>query len=155
MSGYYGYSMSNNAISAYENGEKPLSKWTRSAILNHIAGLILDGELPEEIVSEVDKMKTADLRQFLSASSWHHTSSHYNRTTFYSVNADRILIYFGYSECVCATLSDGSSVYGFYSGKRDPITWKYQEFTTLSGQTINADDIANTRIGFYKSIGQE
>jgi len=29
MSGYDGYSMSNNAVDAYENGEKPISKWTK------------------------------------------------------------------------------------------------------------------------------
>lgn len=29
MAGYNGYSMSNNAVAAYENGEKPLSKWKK------------------------------------------------------------------------------------------------------------------------------
>lgn len=28
MAGYKGWAMSNNAVAAYENGEKPLSKWT-------------------------------------------------------------------------------------------------------------------------------
>ena len=34
--GYHGYSMSNNAVAAYDNGEMPLSKWTKSAILNEL-----------------------------------------------------------------------------------------------------------------------
>lgn len=29
MAGYSGYSMSNNAVDAYESGEKPRSKWTK------------------------------------------------------------------------------------------------------------------------------
>jgi len=33
-SGYYGYSMLNNAVAAYEDGEKPLSKWSRADILD-------------------------------------------------------------------------------------------------------------------------
>ena len=35
MAGYSGFSMSNNAVDAYDNGEKPLSKsyWTISAVL--------------------------------------------------------------------------------------------------------------------------
>ena len=36
MAGYNGYSMSNNAVSAYDNGEKPLSKWRKSDILEEI-----------------------------------------------------------------------------------------------------------------------
>lgn len=33
MAGYYGYSMSNNAVEAYENGEMPISKWTKKEIV--------------------------------------------------------------------------------------------------------------------------
>ena len=33
MSGYYRYSMSNNAKDAYKNGVMPYSKWTKKAIL--------------------------------------------------------------------------------------------------------------------------
>ena len=36
MSGYNAWSMSNNAIAAYEDGEKPLSKWTKAEILDTI-----------------------------------------------------------------------------------------------------------------------
>jgi len=150
MSGYNGFSMSNNAVAAYESGEKPLSRWTRSSIINTIAGMILNGDLPEEIVSDVDSMKTAELKQFLSYSSWHHTSSHYNRTAFYSVDEDKILRHFGYKECVCGTLADGSSVYGFFSGERNPATWKLSEFTTIDGHVLSSADIISTKIGFAK-----
>jgi len=36
MSGYKGYSMSNNAIAAYNEGEKPKSKWTKTEIVREI-----------------------------------------------------------------------------------------------------------------------
>ena len=35
-SGYSGYSMSNRAVEAYESGEKPLSKWTKTEISKFI-----------------------------------------------------------------------------------------------------------------------
>lgn len=33
MAGYHNYSMSNNAVQAYNTGEKPLSKWTKAVII--------------------------------------------------------------------------------------------------------------------------
>ncbi len=33
MAGYKKYSMSNNAVDAYDRGLKPLSKWTKEAII--------------------------------------------------------------------------------------------------------------------------
>ena len=36
MAGYNGWSMSNNAVMAYKDGEKPLSKWTKKDILDAI-----------------------------------------------------------------------------------------------------------------------
>lgn len=46
MAGYYNYSMSNNAVSAYADGEKPLSKWTKSEI---IETLVSEGVSSEKI----------------------------------------------------------------------------------------------------------
>ena len=81
--GYYGYSMSNNAVSAYDNGEKPLSKWTKVDILSELAELDVSGE----IIQAAKKLTLADLKNiFLYKSSWHHTSKMYNKTDFYSVN---------------------------------------------------------------------
>ncbi|GFH41384.1 hypothetical protein [Pseudolactococcus insecticola] len=72
MAGYKGYSMSNNAVDAYNDGEKPLSKWTKADFVEHDERL--------------KPFSVAFLRQkILYQSSWHHTSSHYNRTYFYSL----------------------------------------------------------------------
>lgn len=35
-SGYSGYSMSNRAVEAYEDGEMPLSKWSKQLIIDEV-----------------------------------------------------------------------------------------------------------------------
>lgn len=81
MAGYKNFSMSNNAVNAYADGEKPFSKWTKADILE----LIKDQD-DSEFDFELVKKLPADFlkRKCLHRSSWHHTSSHYNRTDFYS-----------------------------------------------------------------------
>jgi len=89
MAGYKGYSMSNNAVSAYENGEKPLSKWTKTAIMDELDAAYLAGELPLSALETADGMKADELKAaVLRRSSWHHTSKFYNRTVFYSVDIE-------------------------------------------------------------------
>lgn len=76
--------MSNNAILAYRNGERPMSKWTKTDILNSL-------DVSESKMAVLRKIPVARLRDLcLMRSSWHHTSSHYNRTDFYIVSADRV-----------------------------------------------------------------
>ena len=80
MAGYYNYSMSNNAKQAYADGEKPLSKWTKSEILDC---------LPSEKAEIASKLTADELRRFcLRKSSWHHMSLYYNRTDFYEFDED-------------------------------------------------------------------
>lgn len=77
--GYNGYSMSNRAVAAYEAGERPKSQWSKSAILEELEALELD-------TRELKRLPLAILRDLtLTKSSWHHTSSRYNRTDFYMV----------------------------------------------------------------------
>lgn len=88
MAGYNGWSMSNNAVAAYEDGEKPLSKWTKAAIFEEIKKQEVElnctpavlKKLPVKILKEV----------CLTYSSWHHTSNRYNRTKFYTLDVDKI-----------------------------------------------------------------
>ena len=91
MAGYYGYSMSNNAVDAYLGGEKPLSKWTKAGILSAARDCVLDandeGESFDEIISALSALPLAVLRErLLVRSSWHHTSKLYNQTDFYMVD---------------------------------------------------------------------
>ena len=46
MAGYFGYSMSNNAVDAYENGEMPISKWDKATIMVEIRREASVGNLP-------------------------------------------------------------------------------------------------------------
>lgn len=90
MAGYSGYSMSNNAVDAYESGEKPRSKWTKAAILNAIEAEVLNGTL--SLQCNIEKLKQAPLSflrtKVLQYASWHHTSKYFNRTDFYSLDTD-------------------------------------------------------------------
>lgn len=78
------YSMSERAAEAYRNGEMPLSKWTKKAILDAIAD---DGYSALAAALKNRKYTLAFLKdQYLTNSSWHHTSCKYNCTDFYSVD---------------------------------------------------------------------
>lgn len=92
MAGYYGYSMSNNAMLAYDNGERPLSKWTKKDIIEEIETAIEDEYLTLNCsLEKLKKIPSKLLKSLcLSYSSWHHTSNHYNKTDFYSLDLDRI-----------------------------------------------------------------
>lgn len=83
MSGYCGYSMSNNAISAYQSGEKPLSKWCKYEIIAEIEAQ----NLSADVMNALRKLPFDVLKQnVLVKSSWHHTSLMYNQTSFYIVD---------------------------------------------------------------------
>ena len=92
MAGYKGYSMSNNAVIAYENGEKPLSKWSKAEIIEIINKKMNSGELT--VKCNIEKLKKVPLKVLrelcLIYTSWHHTSSHYNMTNFYSIDISGI-----------------------------------------------------------------
>lgn len=92
MAGYNGFSMSNNAVAAYESGEKPLSKWTKTDIIEAIETAIIEDELTLKCSMEKLKKTPAKILKdlCLTCSSWHHTSNHYNKTNFYSLNIDSV-----------------------------------------------------------------
>lgn len=83
MAGYADdFSMSNNAIDAYDRGLRPRSKWGKADILDALpanarAYLQLDG-YPLEFLREY----------FLVAEEWHHTSKLYNKTEFFRPGID-------------------------------------------------------------------
>lgn len=90
--GYSGYSMSDNAVMAYGNGEKPLSKWTKKDILEAIEKAKLEEELTLNCSMEILKKAPIEVMRniCLYKSSWHHTSNHFNKTDFYSLDMDEI-----------------------------------------------------------------
>lgn len=90
MAGYDKYSMSKNARDAYSDGERPKSKWTKSDILSEIEKQTKeDGKSVD--MKDLQKVSAETLKDnFLYKTSWHHTSSKYNKTDFYSVNSKRV-----------------------------------------------------------------
>lgn len=82
QNGYIGCSMSVRAKEAYSNGEMPLSKWTKTAIID---------EIEEENQSLADYIKVKELTlkelrsEFLEYSSWHHVGPCAKVTDFYAM----------------------------------------------------------------------
>lgn len=84
-SGYSGFSMSKRAAAAYDGGEMPRSKWTKSAIVERVREFCDDEDLAYD--TAVEKMAKSELfNRFISWSSWHHTSRMINATDFYSLD---------------------------------------------------------------------
>ena len=83
--GYNGFSMSKRAIEAYDNGEKPLSKWNKSVILEEI-------KCENVKVYLLSKYLTANelKKYFLKRSSWHHTGMFFRETDFYCIDKEFI-----------------------------------------------------------------
>lgn len=85
MSGYSGYSMSNNAVDAYNSDEMPLSKWTKVKFLE-----IVKETYPDKLII-CEQLTLPAIKQYaLTKSSWHHTSEYFNKTDFYVVDEDFI-----------------------------------------------------------------
>ena len=83
--GYVGYSMSRRAVIAYKKGQKPRTKWTKTAMVHAIedycskANILYDG-------SAALMSKAQLFQSFFMWKSWHHTGSHARRTEFYGLN---------------------------------------------------------------------
>lgn len=90
MSGYRGYSMSNNAFEAYLNGEMPLSKWLKTNLIEAIEDVLED----KANIVKFKKLTVKQLKKhFLTRTSWHHTSKMYNETDFYSIDEYNVELY--------------------------------------------------------------
>lgn len=87
-SGYSGYSMSNRAVEAYENGEKPLSKWTKEELLNEIEEYFnVNPDMQSPNYDLLKRVNVSRLRgQCLTYSSYHHTGKYCNVTDFYEID---------------------------------------------------------------------
>ena len=87
MAGYnYKKGMSNNAVEAYKNGKKPLSRWQKKDIL-----AILEKEFGVES-TQYKLLKGVSLeilrKNILFSDEFHHTSRHFTATKFYQVRLD-------------------------------------------------------------------
>ena len=90
MAGYSGFSMSNNAVGAYNNGEKPLSKWSKAEILQEIRIYAKENNINIDM-EKLNKVSLPVLREsFLYKTAYHHTSKFYNSTDFYAIDFDTV-----------------------------------------------------------------
>lgn len=81
QSGYVGCKMSERAQEAYDNGERPMSKWNKWDILSE-----LEYDLDDEAIVKLSKYSVQALKNVcLEWTSWHHTGSYANETDFYKV----------------------------------------------------------------------
>lgn len=67
--------MSNNAVAAYENGHKPISKFTKEDA----------DELSDLFAEKWSVKEIKDLVKNYGEVGYHHTSKFYNKTNFYSI----------------------------------------------------------------------
>ena len=94
QSGYCGSSMSQNAVWAYDNGEKPKSEWTKARIISAIKEAESERKEYYDITPQWNEedlkpfIKQALFDKFLHRSSWHHTSKYANETDFYAIDDD-------------------------------------------------------------------
>ena len=96
QSGYIGSRMSERAKIAYDNGEKPLSKWNKENIIEEFYDYVT--EINSDYADEVDKLmpslrrlvKNELIDLLLERSSWHHTGKFAKETDFYYYSEDKI-----------------------------------------------------------------
>lgn len=79
--GYINQSMSERAALAYQHGYKPLSKWTKTDIIDSV---IESGAWTENELKKYPKQVLANM--FLEYQEWHHTSKMFNQTAFFGIN---------------------------------------------------------------------
>ena len=91
MAGYWGKSMSNNAVEAYARGEKPISKWSKRVLPEVLNEQIEQGTPAKVNLDALKKFTLPQLRfLFLVYAGWHHTYVKYYRTAFFRINEERL-----------------------------------------------------------------
>ena len=85
--GYLGSSMSVRAAEAYEQGEMPISRWTKTAIIQAVKDYCFDFDLAYD--PDIENNTKAELvKEFLEYKSWHHSSRTAREVEFFGLNED-------------------------------------------------------------------
>ena len=80
--------MSERAAAAYDMGEKPFYKWTKSDIIELLKEAMDSGEYKatNEDIERIRKLKAETVKiGLLRKSSWHHTGKYYKETNFFDI----------------------------------------------------------------------
>lgn len=87
-SGYIGYSMSVRAGIAYDNGELPLSRWTKAYVIDAMA----KANYGKDLINMIGKLPVETIRSTcLEFAGKHHTSKCCNLTSFYALKNEEEL----------------------------------------------------------------
>lgn len=87
--GYLDSSMSVRAAEAYEQGEMPISRWTKTAIIHAVKDYCFDFDLAYD--PDIEKKTKAELaKEFLEYKSWHHSSRTAREVEFFGLNEDAV-----------------------------------------------------------------
>lgn len=91
----HGRGMSWRAMIAYDSGEKPKSKWTKTVMIEEIRETCEKLEYDFDRLKPVlQKLRREDIfRTFFQESSWHHTGKYAHETSFYSIDEDTVECY--------------------------------------------------------------
>lgn len=90
QTGYVGSSMSENAVLAYNAGEKPKSKWTKTQMIATLKTYCEEFDLAYD--ATIEKMTKATIFDaFFRWTSWHHTGKFANETDFYGLDDSAVL----------------------------------------------------------------
>lgn len=87
--GYLGSSMSVRAAEAYEQGEMPISRWTKTAIIQAVKDYCFDFDLAYDPGIE-NNTKAELVKEFLEYKSWHHSSRTAREVEFFGLNEDAV-----------------------------------------------------------------
>lgn len=82
--------MSVNARAAYEAGEMPRSKWTKTAILGALRGYCDEMDLLYDPAVE-SETRAALFDRFIAYSSWHHTGAYARETEFFALDEGAVV----------------------------------------------------------------
>ena len=81
--------MSVRAAEAYEQGEMPISRWTKTAIIHAVKDYCFDFDLAYD--PDIEKKTKAELaKEFLEYKSWHHSSRTAREVEFFGLNEDAV-----------------------------------------------------------------
>lgn len=87
--GYLGSSMSVRAAEAYEQSEMPISRWTKTAIIQAVKDYCFDFDLAYD--PDIENNTKAELvKEFLEYKSWHHSSRTAREVEFFGLNEDAV-----------------------------------------------------------------
>ena len=148
---YRGHSISEEALTAYSAGAKPLSKWTKPEII--LALSVRD--VPEEWIHRLSKLPVAVLREkLLQKTGSYYTSCWFRLTDFYKVTEPDEQTVIDCEALACAKqnaqnteIVNGIATYPVWTGtRRNPEHEDYNVKGFIRGQWFYGEDGARKSI---------